>query len=133
MNKGTKKNLIEGLYKIVLQENSKRQPKKKIVVVDEHTKKIPKVSSKSQKAAVIIPAKDQELEAEINIIRQKKIAQKQAAKLVPETIVVLKVGDRVRMIDGVAIGTIDTIEKQKAIVNYGTFTTNVQLNTLEKV
>ena len=46
---------------------------------------------------------------------------------------VLKLGDRVRMIDGVAIGTIDKIEKKKAIVNYGTFTTNVNIGALEKV
>ena len=37
------------------------------------------------------------------------------------------------MLDGKAIGTIDTIEKKKAIVNYGIFTTNVNLDALEKV
>ena len=37
------------------------------------------------------------------------------------------------MIEGKAIGTIDTIEKNKAIVNYGMFTTNVSLEELEKV
>jgi DNA mismatch repair protein MutS2 len=37
------------------------------------------------------------------------------------------------MIDGRAVGTIDTIEKKKAIVNYGIFTTNVSIEELEKV
>jgi len=37
------------------------------------------------------------------------------------------------MFDGKAIGTIDTIEKGKAIVNYGLFTTNVSLDLLELV
>jgi DNA mismatch repair protein MutS2 len=37
------------------------------------------------------------------------------------------------MIDGKAIGTIDTLEKNKAFVNYGMFTTNVSVTELEKV
>ena len=47
--------------------------------------------------------------------------------------VVLKVGDRVRMYDGKAIGTIDKIEKNKAVVNYGIFTSKVTLELLEFV
>ena len=52
---------------------------------------------------------------------------------IKEAKITLKVGDKVRMQDGKAIGTIDTIEKSKAIVNYGVFTTNVSLSVLEKV
>jgi DNA mismatch repair protein MutS2 len=37
------------------------------------------------------------------------------------------------MEDGRAVGSIDRIEKGKAIVNYGVFTTNVDLNQLELV
>ena len=37
------------------------------------------------------------------------------------------------MFDGRAIGSIDTIEKNKAIVNYGLFTTNVSVDLLELV
>ena len=37
------------------------------------------------------------------------------------------------MFDGRSIGTIDSIEKQKAIVNYGIFTTQVSLDLLELV
>jgi DNA mismatch repair protein MutS2 len=37
------------------------------------------------------------------------------------------------MIDGKAIGTIDTIEKNKATVNYGIFTSKVSLEQLEYV
>jgi len=37
------------------------------------------------------------------------------------------------MIDGKAIGTIDKIEKNKATVNYGLFTSIVSLDKLEKV
>ena len=46
---------------------------------------------------------------------------------------ILKVGNRVRMHDGKAVGTIDEIEKGKATVNYGLFTTNVSLDLLELV
>ena len=42
-----------------------------------------------------------------------------------------KVGDKVRMLDGKSVGSIDAIEKQKAIVNYGLFTTQVSLDQLE--
>jgi DNA mismatch repair protein MutS2 len=37
------------------------------------------------------------------------------------------------MNDGKAVGTIDKIEKNKAIVNYGVFTSTVSLEVLEFV
>ncbi len=37
------------------------------------------------------------------------------------------------MNDGRAIGSIDKIEKNKAVVNYGIFTTNVSVEQLELV
>jgi len=37
------------------------------------------------------------------------------------------------MIDGKAVGSIDKLEKGKAIVNYGVFTTNVNVDQLEFV
>lgn len=46
---------------------------------------------------------------------------------------VLKVGDRVRMFDGKAVGSIDAIERNKATVNYGLFTSKVGLELLELV
>jgi DNA mismatch repair protein MutS2 len=45
----------------------------------------------------------------------------------------LNIGDKVRMFDGKAVGTIDTLEKKKAIVNYGIFTTQVNVEALELV
>ena len=45
----------------------------------------------------------------------------------------MKIGDRVRMLEGKAVGSIETIEKNKAVVNYGLFTTNVSLDQLELV
>ena len=37
------------------------------------------------------------------------------------------------MYDGKSIGTIDKIEKNKAIINYGVFTSTVNLEALELV
>ncbi|GAL81375.1 recombination inhibitory protein MutS2 [Algibacter lectus] len=37
------------------------------------------------------------------------------------------------MEDGRAVGTVDKIEKNKAVVNYGIFTTNVSIDQLELV
>ena len=37
------------------------------------------------------------------------------------------------MFDGRSVGSIDSIEKNKAIVNYGVFTTKVNLDLLEFV
>ena len=44
-----------------------------------------------------------------------------------------KVNDRVRLIDGNAIGTIEKIEKKKAFINYGIFTTEASFDKLEFV
>ena len=75
------------------------------------------------------------LSRQVAVIRKKKKIEKEEAKKepAPKPKSILKLGDRVRMIDGIAIGTIDKIEKKKDFVNYGTFTTNVSLTELEKV
>ena len=49
----------------------------------------------------------------------------------PKVKVVLKVGDKVRIVDSKSVGTLDLIEKKKGIVNYGLFTTQVNLEQLE--
>ena len=146
-NKWTKKGLMEALFKLVMQENSKRTPKAKFKTLSQkedntrtkgesskkqNTKKaISKSGSKkSNKTAAI----DRELKKEVENIRKAKKAKKQQPIVAQEQKVIeLIVGDRVRMIDGVAVGTIDKIEKNKVVVNYGTFTTNVKKEYLEKV
>ena len=64
-------------------------------------------------------------------LKKEKKKKEQAKPAAPKPI--LKVGDRVRLQDGRAVGSIDTIEKGKANVNYGMFTTNVSLDQLELV
>ena len=113
-----KRELMGELFKIVQIENSKRK----------------KVSAKAKK---VIKAKEQqvkqEAEKKVEVIRKKKKAAKQKAIEAPKPKPILKVGDRVRMEDGRAIGNIDKIEKNKAVVNYGMFTTNVSIDQLELV
>jgi DNA mismatch repair protein MutS2 len=113
-----KRELLAELFKMVQIENSKRK----------------KVSAKQKRAE---KAKEtqikKEAEKKVAVIRQKKKSEKAKAKPVEKPKPVLKVGDRVRMFDGKAIGSIDSLEKGKAIVNYGIFTTNVNVDLLELV
>ncbi len=118
-NNKNKRELIDELMKMVLQENVKRKkvaPKQKVV-------------KKTKEKAVL-----KEVERKVEGIRKRKKREKEAAAKLPPPPpkVTLKIGDKVRMIDGRATGTIETIEKKKAVVNYGIFTTHVDIEELEK-
>lgn len=115
-----KKQLIDEMMKLVLLENSKRKP------VAPKEKKIAK-----QKEKELIKEVEEKVEEIREQKKEEKILIKKASAEKPK--IPLKIGDRVRMKEGKAIGTIDIIEKNKAIVNYGMFTTNVSLDELEKV
>ena len=118
-----KKPLMDNLFKIIMVENSKlKKPQPKI-------KKIKKEEKKQQHDI------KQEVEKKVAIIRKKKKKDKAAQKQIAPTkpVVSLKVGDKVKMIDGNAVGTIDKLEKKKAFVNYGSFKTNVNVSELEKM
>lgn len=113
-----KKSLITDFLKIVAIENSKR---KKI------SKKEQKIEEQKSKAI------NKEVTKVVEKIRttKKQTVLSKIEKSKPK--VKLKVGDRVRLIDSKSVGTIDQIEKNKAIVNYGIFTTNVSLDKLELI
>ncbi len=114
-----KRELISEFMRIVEMENAKR---KKL------TQKEKVVKKKKEKAV------KEEVAKKIQKIRVEKKERKKKEALVPKKPKpVLKVGDRVRLIDGKAVGSIDTIEKSKAVVNYGLFTTNVSVDQLELV
>ena len=118
-NNKQKRILLNELFKLVQIENSKRK----------------KISAKQQKVEKAKVQKvKQEAEKKVEAIRKKKkIAKNKEALKPPKPKPILKIGDRVRMEDGRAVGSIDSIEKNKAIVNYGMFTTNVSLDQLELV
>ena len=67
----------------------------------------------------------------VKIRKEKKEKKTQELPPKPKPEVVLKVGDKVRLLESKSVGSIDSIEKQKAIVNYGLFTTQVSLDQLE--
>ena len=73
------------------------------------------------------------MEQKVAVIRKKKEESKKVAPKVEKPKPILKVGDRVRMYDGKAVGVIDLIEKGKATVDYGMFTTKVSVDQLELV
>lgn len=119
-NNKDKKYLIGEFLKMVEIENSKRK----------------KVTVKEKKAQEVIQKEIiKEVTAKVEEIREEKKEKKiKAIKLEankPKPI--LKLGDRVRIVDGKAIGTIDKIEKKKVTVNYGVFTSKVDIETLELV
>lgn len=106
-----------------------------------HLKKNPKPKTKTEKKV----AKEQEVKrkeaiqkVEKEVLKKvvevrkekKKEAQKETKK---KAAYIFKVNDRVRLIDGNAVGTIEKIEKKKAFINYGLFTTEVDVSKLEFV
>lgn len=119
-NNKNKKELIGEFLKMVEIENSKR---KKLTVKEKKEKEI------------IVKKVIEEVQIKVEEIRKEKKEKKLKAKIEEENKpkVILKVGDRVRMIDGKSIGTIDVIEKNKATVNYGIFTSKVSLDQLEYI
>ena len=114
-----KRELLAELFKLVQIENSKKE----------------KLTNKQKRAQ--LKAKNR-LQKEVDqkvakIRKEKKAAKEKEAQAPPKPKHDFKVGENVRMDDGRAIGTIDKIEKGKAVVNYGLFTTTVSLERLEFV
>ena len=115
-----KKLLISELLKIIEIENSKkeRESKKEKALKKQKTQKIQK-----------------EINQKISIIRQNKLKKTKTSQndQNKKPTVKLKIGDRVKLIESKSIGVIEKIEKNKAIVNYGVFLSNIDLNKLEYV
>ncbi|WP_343486242.1 DNA mismatch repair protein MutS [Allomuricauda sp. d1] len=115
-----KRPLISELLRIVETENSKR---KKTSAKEAKAKKAEKKQTANELQQKIVKVREQKK------VEKKKAIQKEQNKPRP----VFKIGDRVRMHDGKAVGSIDRLEKNKAVVNYGMFTTNVSVDQLELV
>jgi DNA mismatch repair protein MutS2 len=116
-NNKNKKNLIAEFLKIIEIENSKR------------------IKATPKEAKAIIEKKKEvvkEIKVKVEEIRVAK-KEKKLKPIIEKPKPILKLGDRVRMFDGKAVGSIDSIEKNKATVNYGVFTSKVNLELLELV
>ena len=116
-NNKRKRELLSELFKLVQIENSKKEKlsdKQKI--------------NKLKREKIL----QKEVEKKLNKIRKNKKREKKPI-VQQKSKHDFKVGENVRMDDGRSIGTIDKIEKGKAIINYGLFTTTVSLERLEFV
>ncbi|MGB5820049.1 MAG: DNA mismatch repair protein MutS [Saonia sp.] len=115
-----KRPLVSELLRIVETENSKRKKKSAT-----------EVKAQRQKKAAV----EQEVVQKVKVIREQKKEEKkkEVIKAQNKPRPVFKIGDRVRLFDGKAVGSIDSLEKNKAVVNYGIFTTNVSVDQLELV
>ena len=113
-----KRPLISELLRTIESENSKRKRKSSAIFKKERELK---------------KQLDESVKKELEVVRKEKKKEKKKKATPTPPKIKLKVGDSVRMFDGRSVGTIDSIEKQKAIVNYGIFTTQVSLDLLELV
>ena len=113
-----KRHLIAELLRIIETENAKRKRKTAAVAKKD----------REQKKKL-----DEQVKKDLVKVRKEKKKQKKQVEAVEQPKPTLAVGDQVRLFDGRSVGSIDAIEKQKAIVNYGAFTTQVSLDLLELV
>ena len=114
---GKKRPLVAGLLQLIEFENAKRKKQSPAM--------IRKKKAEKKKLKV-------EVEQKIERVReQKKEKPKVVVKKRPK--VQFFIGDHVRLFEGKAVGTIDSLEKNKAFVNYGTFTTQIHTDELELV
>lgn len=116
---GKKRPLIADLLRLVETENAKRKKKS--------------AAEKRKEKAAQKKADEETQKALVNIRKEKKKKKKVVVKEAVRPQVDFKLGDQVRLYDGKSVGTIDAIEKRKAVVNYGVFTTQVNLEALELV
>ena len=112
-----KRPMIADLLRLIEAENAKR--KRKTAAQAKKDREVKKEVAKEVNQKLV------------SIRKEKKKNKTTPPPPKPKPVIDLKVGDKVRIVDGKSVGSIDAIEKQKAIVNYGLFTTQVSLDQLE--
>lgn len=127
-------NKLNDLAELFFQNNKKRPMIAEILrlVESENSKRKRKSSAQTKKDNTVKKSLEKEVIKELATIRREKKVKKEIPHK-SKSIVVFKVGDKVRLLDGKSVGSIDAIEKKKAIVNYGIFTTQVNVDQLELV
>jgi DNA mismatch repair protein MutS2 len=104
------------------------------IVETENAKRKRKTNAAHKKEQHEKRAIKKEVVEKVEVVREEKKKQKETKpKENYRPKVTFHIGDKVRIFDGKAVGTIDTLEKKKAIVNYGIFTTQVNVEALELV
>ena len=113
-----KRPLIAEILRLVETENAKRKRK---------------TAATAKKEREIKNKLNEEIKKDLIKVRKEKKKKKNIFEVIEKPKSKLYVGDQVRLFDGRSVGSIDSIEKEKAIVNYGAFTTQVSLDLLELV
>ena len=108
---GKKRRLISEMFNIIEIEKKKKEKKKS--------------SDKKVSAKEILKIKDESKRDILKIKKKKKLKKKIEIKF--------SVGDTVKIPTGKSEGIIDSIKKDKAIVNYGNFKTQISLSEIELV
>ncbi|MCT4699436.1 endonuclease MutS2 [Tenacibaculum haliotis] len=125
-----KKELSADFFKWVAAEKTKRIKKAPLKKLTKLEKKQDKITTQKQQEA--IKKVEKEVLQKVVIVRAEK--KEEAKKIaIEKAAYIYKINDRVRLIDGNSVGTIDKIEKKTVFINYGVFTTKAKLEQLELV
>ena len=125
-----KKELNSNLQKWISSEKTKHLKKNPVKPTTKIAKKTAKVKEKKKQESILKVEKEV-LQKVVEVRKEKK---KEATKIAKEKAsYVFRVNDRVRLIDGNAVGSIDKIEKKNVFINYGFFTTKATVSQLELV
>ncbi len=125
-----KKELTANFIKWVTTEKTKRLKKLPPKATTKKAKKTAKIIEQQQKE-IILKTEKEVLQKVVEVRKENK---RKAAKIAKEKAAyIYKLNDRVRLIDGNAVGTIDMIEKKKITINYGFFTTKTTVDKIELV
>ncbi|HEY4539942.1 MAG TPA: DNA mismatch repair protein MutS [Faecalibacter sp.] len=114
-----KKQLIANFLKMVEMENAKKTKE-----VQQY-KKIEKIIEKEVQRELKQNATE--------ISKQKDVLEQKEKAETKKKIEALKVGDRVKIHGSSSVGTIDKIKKDTVFVNYGLFTTQINVNEVYKI
>ncbi|PKH51465.1 DNA mismatch repair protein MutS [Tenacibaculum sp. Bg11-29] len=125
-----KKELSTEFLKWVTAEKTKHIKKSPLKKLTKTEKKQDEVTAKKQKEA-IKKVEEEVLQKVIKVRAEKKEEAKKIA--IEKAAYAYQINDRVRLIDGTSVGTIDKIEKKTVFINYGVFTTKAKLIQLELV
>lgn len=125
-----KKEFNANLQKWIVIEKTKHLKKNPVAPKTKAEKK--EVKEKEEKRIETIKLVEEEiLQKVVEVRKEKKIEATKIAK--EKADYTFKLNDRVRLIDGNAVGTVDKIEKNNIFINYGIFTTKAKVQQLELV
>ena len=125
-----KKELSTVFFKWVAAEKTKRIKKAPLKKLTKLEKKQDKITIQKQEEAIKKVEKEV-LQKVVKVRAEKKEEAKKTA--IERAAYIYKINDRVRLIDGNSVGTINKIEKKTVFINYGVFTTKAKLEQLELV